>query len=198
MAAGAAAACQLSSLTEAKSSSRCRKLQSEDVEHRRVPHLFEFGNLGIDAKHWGTGSRCNRDILLAVDLEGHRTAWFDRWISNAYDGCFQPLQCASSCRAMPGSSMRMMRHRSATRWAQPRITPRVGDLLPIARQRRSTSRTSGNTFSHRSDHRTNCCGGSKFFSCAKRLRPVETRKSGTGTGGHGGGDIVAIVVLATF
>jgi hypothetical protein len=71
-------------------------------------------------------------------------------------------------------------------------------LAPVARQRRSTSRASGNTFSNRSDHRTNCCGGSKYFTCARRLRPIGTRKSGIGTRGHGGGDIAAIVVLDTF
>jgi hypothetical protein len=70
-------------------------------------------------------------------------------------------------------------------------------LAPVARQRRSTSRASGNTFSNRSDHRTNRCGGSKYFACARRLRPVGTPKSGIDTRGHGG-DIAAIVVLDTI
>jgi hypothetical protein len=32
-----------------------------------------------------------------------------------YSGCFQPLQCASSCRATPGSSTRMIKHRPAAK-----------------------------------------------------------------------------------
>ena len=36
------------------------------------------------------------------------------------------------------------------------------------------------------------------MTCARRLRPVGTRKSGIGTRGHGGGDIAAIIVLDTF
>src|SRR5712675_1037561 len=46
--------------------------QTEDVQHGRVALLLEFrgeDKFALGRRAW---SRCDRDILLAVDLEGHR------------------------------------------------------------------------------------------------------------------------------
>ena len=158
-------------------------------------------------KRWRTSAAVNAgglDIVrrgrgfITVNIQGFLLTMVGS-AGRSYSGCFQPLQWASSCRATPGSSTRVMKHRPAALRAQPRRNIPVGGSLPTtARQRRSTSRKSpiGNTVSIRSDYRTNCAGGLRYFDvAAKRLGPVGRRKSGAPRRGHGGSDSPVTIAM---
>jgi hypothetical protein len=98
-------------------------------------------------------------VVILRRRHHHRHCQFlPRLTAPPYSGCLHPLQWASSCRATPGSSTRVMKHRPAARCVQPRMIFPAEGLRPRERQRRSTS-ASGNTVSIRSAHRTNCRGG---------------------------------------